>query len=104
MGFGPPPVSPFVYEARDYLGRVIRITIPYDDATKAINGSASVHRDVGCLYSKIVVDVGGDGKPDSSTKTFTVPVGDRTFTVAQMAAVGITSINQVLDTQITAIP
>lgn len=104
MGFGPLPTSPFVFEARDHLGRLISITIPYDNATKAINGTASVHRDVGCLYSKIVVDRGVDGKPDSSTKAFTVPVGDRTFTVAQMAAVGLTNINQVYDTQITAIP
>jgi hypothetical protein len=99
-----PPVSPFVFEARDYLGRIIRITIPYDDVTKAINASATVHRDAGCLYTKIVVDVGGDGSPNSSTKKVTVPAGDTTVTVAQMSAVGLTSINQVINTQITAIP
>lgn len=103
MGFGPPPASPFIYEARDFQGNIIRATIPYDDdahgGTHAINGTATLHRDAACVYTKVII-----GNPASPTTTVPVPSGDHTFTVAQMSAVGLTNIDQINSTQITAIP
>lgn len=103
MGFGAPPTSPFVMEARDFAGSIIRITIPYDDdahtGTHAINGTASLHRDPACLYTKAVI-----GNPASPTTTVPIPSGDHTFTVAQMSAVGLTNLDQITSTQITFIP
>jgi hypothetical protein len=99
VGFGPPPVSPYIYEARDFQGNIIRATFSYDDATKAINANALVHRDAACVYTKVII-----GPPSNPTATLPVPSGDTTITVAQMAAVGVTSINTIINTQITAIP
>lgn len=103
MGFGPPPTSPFVMEARDFAGNIIRITIPYDDdahgGTHAINGTASLHRDASRVYTKAVI-----GNPASPTVTVPIPSGDHTFTVAQMSAVGLTNLDQINSTQITFIP
>jgi hypothetical protein len=99
MGFGPPPTSPFIYEARDYQGNMISASIPYDDTTKVINGPMSVHRDPACVYVKVII-----GDPKSPITTQLVPAGDHTITAAQLASVGVTSINTVIDTQITASP
>lgn len=101
----PPPVSPYTYEARDSTGKVIRATIPYDNTTKDINAAASVHRDVGCAYTHLIIGpINPDGSLPAGTFTVAVPLGDSTYTVAQMAAIGLTSINQVFSTQITAAP
>jgi hypothetical protein len=105
MGLGGTPHSPFVYEARDSTGKVIRAIIPYDDTTKAINASATVHRDVGCAYTHVIIgEINPDGSLPPGTFTVPVPLGDSTYTVAQMAAIGLTSITQVFSTQITAAP
>lgn len=99
MGFGPPPTSPFVYEARDYVGAIISASIPYDDVTKVINGPMSVHRDPACVYVKVII-----GNPAAPTATLQVPSGDTQVLASTLAAVGVTSINTVIDTQITASP
>jgi len=99
MGFGPPPTSPYIYEARDYQGNTIIATFPYDDTTKAINGNLTVHRDAACVYVKVII-----GDPLSPIAILPVPAGDHTITVAQLAGVGVTSIDTVINTQITASP
>jgi hypothetical protein len=92
----PDPVSPYVFVVRDFLGRVISLTVPYD-ATKVISGTCTVHRDAGCIYTKVIIDVGGDGTPDTSLKTLSVAgfVGDKTFTKAQVNAVGLVTLADV---------
>jgi hypothetical protein len=105
MGVGGTPQSPFVYEAHDNAGKVIRATIPYDNTTKAINGTAAVHRDVGCAYTHVIIGpINPDGSLPAGTFIVPVPLGDSTYTVTQMAGIGLTSINQVFSTQITAAP
>lgn len=103
MGFGPPPTSPFELDDRDNSGTVIvSITIPYDDdahaGTHAINGTATVFRASGSPRTKAVV-----GDPQNPDHVVPIPVGTRTYTVAQMAAVGLTNIDQIVNTQITFI-
>jgi hypothetical protein len=101
----PPAVSPYVYEARDFAGNKIHLSVPYDNATKAINGSATLHRDPACMYTHAIIGpINQDGSLPPGTFTVPVPSGDSTFTVAQMAAIGLTDITQITATQITAAP
>jgi hypothetical protein len=99
----PDPTSPYVFVVRDFQGRVISLTVPYDNTTKVINGSCTVHRDAGCMYTKVIIDVGGDGTPDTSTKILNVAgfTGDKTFTVAQVNAIGLNTLADVKAHQIT---
>jgi hypothetical protein len=105
MGDGSGPVSPFVYSSGDYLGRVISLSAPFDDnpanlATYMnLTGSATVHRDPACLYTKVIV-----GVPSGAHVTLPVPAGDSTYTLAQMATVGLTTATQLRSLNITAIP
>ena len=95
-------VSPWTWEARDYVGLAIKITVNFDDATRALTSSV-VHRDTGCQYTKIVF-----GVPSSAqSKRLPAPAdgqGDRTYTAAQMASQGLNTIEDVLNLQITAEP
>lgn len=102
----PPPVSPYVYTARDSQGRILSATVPYDNSTRVINAPVTVHRDANCAFTKVIVDVGPDGTPDTSTKVINVAglIGDRTFTVAQVNSIGLVTIDDILAHQITAAP
>lgn len=97
---GDPLVSPFVWQADDYLGRVISITVDFDNSTKALLDSV-VHRDTGCLFTEVVI-----GLPSSSTaKTLAAPADgqpDNTYTAKQMSRQGLNTIDDVLALQMTA--
>lgn len=103
MAKGDPLLSPYVWDSGgDYLNRHITITIPFNNTTKAIQNGIVVHRDPGCLYTKIVFGVPGDA---SSQRTASVPDGDTTFNASQLRnATGFTTITQILALQITAEP
>jgi hypothetical protein len=91
------PVSPWRYDSgADYQGNHVSITINYDNTTRALLG-ATLHRDAGCVYTKIYIGLGADGKPDSTTHVFNVGnlTGDRSVTPAQLAAVGLSTIEDV---------
>lgn len=104
MAKGDPLTSPYVYEAGDYQGKVIRITVTFDNATRAITG-CTVHRDAGCVYNNIYVGLGGDGTPNSTTKSFkNIPTGDTVIPVSQLVNQGLTVIEDILALQITAGP
>jgi hypothetical protein len=92
---------PYIWEAADYLNRVIRITVNFDDGTRLLSG-ATVFRDAGCVYTKILVGKGVDGSPDSTTKSFTVPAGTTPISQAQMNSRGFDTIEDFLALQITA--
>ena len=105
MAHGDPLVSPYVYDSgEDANGKHVSITINFNNATRAIlNGT--LHRDPGCLYKHILIGLGADGKPDSTTHTFNITSvnGDLAVTSGQFAAVGLTTIESVLALgQITA--
>lgn len=95
--------SPWVYQATDYLNRSLTITVTFNNGTRALSG-ATVVRDVGCLYSKIYMGVGGDGKPDSTTRKVTVPEGTTPVSQATLNGIGLTTIEDIIALQITAGP
>lgn len=103
MAKGDPLLSPYVWDSgADFLGRHITITIPFNNSTRAIQNGTVVHRDVGCLYTKIVFGVPSD---PGSQRTASVPNGDTTITANQLRnTTGFTTIDQVLNLQITAEP
>jgi hypothetical protein len=99
----PDPVSPYIFQVLDFQGRRISLTVPYNNTTKAINGSFTVHRDVNCIYTRVIVDVGPDGTPDTSTKVLDMSgfVGDKVFTVNQVTAVGLLTLADVKSHSLT---
>lgn len=103
MARGDTLVSPWAWESGDYVGLVIRITVSFNNSTRALT-SAVIHRDSGCQYTKIVLD---DPSDAVKAKRLPAPVdgaGDRTYSKAQMAAQGLNTIEDVLAVQITAEP
>lgn len=96
--------SPWVWQAVDFTRvKVIRITVAFDNATRVLSG-ATVFRDPECLFTKVYIGVGADGAPDSTPRAIPVPAGSHAFTAAQMAAVGLHTIEDILAFQITAGP
>lgn len=102
---GDPITSPWSYVARDYVSKVLSITVTFNNATRALI-SATIHRDAGCMYRKIYIGIGADGTPDTATRTFNVGnlEGDQVFNAAQMSSRGLSVIEDVLAMQITAGP
>jgi hypothetical protein len=106
MARGDTPVSPWIWDAKDNEEDVIRITVAYDNTTKAITGITSF-RSANCAYTRILIGRGADGTPDATDKVISVPSGTRTLTPAQLSALaakGLATINDVMALQITAAP
>lgn len=102
MGPTPTPqTSPWGYTATDYQGKILSISVTFNETTRAPI-QATISRDVGCRYSKILIGVGADGKPDSTPRTFNVPQGVSTYTAAQLHSGGIDTIEDITSRQITA--
>lgn len=103
MAKGDPLLSPWVWDSgADYLGRHLSITIPFNDATRAIQNGTVVHRDAGCMFTRIVVGLPSDS---GAQRTARVPNGDTSATANQFRqATGFTTIDQVLALQVTAEP
>lgn len=95
--------SPYIMEFPDYQNNVIRITINYNDATGSITGG-SVFRDGACVYHKILVGLGGDGSPDSTTHKFNVPAGTTVLNKNAFVVSGFDTIEEFWALQITAGP
>lgn len=104
-----PHVSPYVYESADYIGLRLRIEIEYNNQTRAIQG-ATVLREQRivegevtdtCVYSRILLGLGPDGTPDSSTQVFEVPPGTTQVSKQYMASIGLNVIEDVWAKQIT---
>lgn len=90
-GYGPPPISPLYIEFRDNVwGKdgngepvleavwMTTLTIPYDNATKALQDPISTHRDPACKWATFVVG-SGPGAVD-------IPIasGDSTIAVVDL--------------------
>jgi hypothetical protein len=112
----PPPnphPSPYVYTAVDGAGLVLRITVDYNNNTRSIQG-ATILREVRtdpegqvlavCVYSRILLGIGANGDPRSSTRSFTVPTGTTVITKQQLTNLGFSNIEDVWALQITASP
>lgn len=102
MGAGGPVLSPWTYSCPDYVGLKMGAEIVFDNATRAIS-SCTLTRDDGCQYHTFVLGVPSgtnyrlDGPADGSG-------GVTTYTGAQLASVGLHTIEDVLSLQITVEP
>ena len=103
MARGDALTSPWVWEAADYVGLAIRITVNFNNSTHALQ-STVIHRDSGCQYTKVVLDVPSDGVRAKRLQAPSNGAGDRTYTANQMKAQGLDTIEDVLAVQITAEP
>lgn len=100
MAKGDPYPSPWQWAANDGTGRFIRISIPFDNTTKALLDGGVIHRDVGCRWTKIVWGVPSD---PNAKRSPSVPEGDTTFTAAQVQSFsGFTTVDDILAVQVTA--
>lgn len=97
------PPNPFVVEFRDYIGKVIRITVEWSSATRALSG-AVVFRDADCQYQRVYIGVGADGTPDSTPDVVLVPAGSTNITANQLRRNALRTIDDVVALQITAGP
>lgn len=96
--------SPWVWQCADYTEtNVIRITVAFDNTIRVLSG-ATVFRDAACVYTRLYVGVGPSGTPNDTPMVFPVPAGTTQFTAAQMAAIGLRTIEDILSLQVTAGP
>lgn len=99
-----PITSPWVWETYDTPGRVLRVTIAFDETTRLITGISS-YRDPGCDFTTLVIGLGADGRPNTTDKSLDVPEGNWTAPASRLAALaarGLSTIEQVQSFQITA--
>jgi hypothetical protein len=94
-------LTPWTQSFPDYQNKAITITVNFNDSTGNIT-NATIVRDVGCVYSKIFIGTGVDGKPNSAPGTFAVAEGTTNFSAAQLASGGFNVIEDILQLQITA--
>lgn len=103
-----PLTSPWQWIARDYQSLAISISITFDETTHALldvgGACTTVHRDSGCQYNTIVLD-----NPADSAKAKLLPAPadgkpDVSYSTAQLARQGLSTIDDVLAVQITAEP
>jgi len=98
---GDPLTSPWMFydSGGDYQGNRITGTVTFD-GTQTLTGG-TVHRDAGCVYTKIII-----GDPANPTHTINVAglTGDRVFSKAQLNAVGLVTVSDIQGYQITAAP
>lgn len=98
---GKPVPNPYPWEGSDYLGRKISINISWNNGNRSLTG-ATAQRDAGCLFSRIYFGVGGDSRPESSSKFVNVSSGNQNIPAGQLQAVGLNTIDDVLAGQISA--
>lgn len=101
MGKGGLPTSPYLfYSCGDYKGKMITMTVTFDGSNNLTG--ATIFRDPACLYQHILIGIGADGSPDSSSMKFTVPGGTTTVSKAQLNSVGLVTLSDLLSLQVTA--
>ena len=96
-------LSPWTWAASDYAGKVLSVTITFENLTGTILAIA-VHRDPGCMYSRFYFGLGADGTPDTTASQISVPEGDSIIGVLVLNGFGFTTIGQALSSQQTAGP
>lgn len=97
------PPNPFVVEFRDYVGKVIRLTANFNEATRALTGAVAF-RDADCQYRRVYIGLGPDGAPDSTPDVVPVPAGTTSVSANQLRRNGLRTIEDVTALQITAGP
>ena len=104
MANPPPLVSPWVWETYDTPGRVLRVTVSFNNTTHAITGITS-HRDSGCAFTQLLIGIPAIGAPNDTDKVLDIPDGTTVVGAGRLAALasrGLNSIDDILTLQITA--
>lgn len=99
----PAPVTPnpWVYEARDYQNKVLRIEIRWSDADRDLL-SAVAYRDPGCVYDTIFIGLDAEGSVNRSPDQWTVPEGETLIRNNLLKKARLRSIDDVQAVQVTA--
>lgn len=96
--------SPWTWQTSDYMGRVLRIEIPFDEVTHRIDkGTPTIRitRDPGCLWDTFLWDDPSD--PVKARRSKPVPEGESILTIQQaFGTSSLQTIEDVVATQITA--
>lgn len=102
MGRSPgTPVSPYLYySCTDGAGKLITMTITFD-GSQNLTG-ATIFRDPACVYHNILIGLGANGTPDTTTMKFAIPGGTTTITTAQLNSVGLFTFADTQKYQVTA--
>lgn len=101
MARGDPVSTPYVYNSgADYLGRHLTGTFNFDNVTRNLS-SLVVHRDIGCVYIAVLIG-NPNGTPIRVPPSGAIAEGNTTISQAQLNAVGLTTVEDVLALQITA--
>ena len=93
--------NPWVYEASDYRGKVIRITVDWDQNDGDLI-TATVFRDPECVYTKIFIGLGDDGEPNKSVDNWVIPAGTNVVPGSLLKKARLRNINDIAYSQITA--
>lgn len=104
LGNPPALVSPWSWQTQDWRGWTLSFSVTFGPLTHLILG-ISTFKDPDCEFTKIIIGVGPDGTPDTSTKVIPVPAGSNNVLAAlltTLATVGLTTIDNLLAEQITA--
>lgn len=103
-GPGRPIPNPWVWEDADFQGDVIRVTVSFNDTSRAVTG-ITAFRDPNCQYRRILIGTSADGNPDDTDKAIAVPAGTTVLTSQQLAVLrnrGLATIEDIRALQITA--
>lgn len=95
--------SPRVWEFKDYQDKKVTVSVFYNLQNLSLN-EIIVDRDPECLYNKLYWGLGTDGIPDSTNKQVTVPSGTTTISKQILSAIGLRSLNDILEVQFTVGP
>jgi hypothetical protein len=107
MARGDPLTSPWQFydSGGDYQDKHIAGVVTFD-ASQVLTGG-TVTRDAGCVYTKIIIGaLNQDGTPSGAAKVINVANlnGSRSFSKAQLNAVGLVNVTDIMGYQITAAP
>jgi hypothetical protein len=93
--------SPWVSRFADYQGNAITLTVNFNNNNRQVL-NASVDRDEGCVYTKILFGRGQDGTPDSTTNFFEIPAGPSSIGRGVLVQHGFDLIEDMQALQVTA--
>jgi hypothetical protein len=98
-----PLASPWAWSSGDSQGRQIGVEVAFNISTGVVTGVAT-SRAAGCAYGRLLIGLGGDGRPDSTTRLFVIQEGSNPIPLGQWSAKVGPNIQDLLAQQITAGP
>lgn len=84
----------------DYLGRAVTFSIPYNPSNlNIINPGLTGSREAGCLFDVLLI--GRGRRQQGAVNAVPIPEGDFSATRQQLSAAGFSTIQQVVDSNVT---